>query len=119
MKKKTPENVQVEHSPQFLKRYLTPWGSWLEMIVRARHPSYDAEFVRVRDVYVCERDPKDAGGIDLFLCHTRCPVAKVAMLIEWAESVGMPIHYEPAGNMVEGFSWPDEKKPEALPELSF
>lgn len=71
-------------------------------------------FVRIRDLYLCERDPADKAARSLFLCHPDCPVSLVVRIIKWAKLNNIPVHEDPSGNMAPGWAyWPENVKPAA------
>ncbi len=76
-----------------------------ELEVRAR-VMYRDDRPHVRDVYLRTRE---GGALAPFLMHVQCPVSRVAEIIEWAESLGYPLVYIPDGNMVPGWTFPEEK----------
>ena len=78
----------------------------LEMEVRARPWYIESSFPRKRDVYLRHRDPKEPAARMPFLMHVECPVGTVAEIIAWAESLAIPVVYEPAGNMAPDWKWP-------------
>lgn len=86
---------------------------FLEVV--ARKWDEDGEFVNAenvnrtlkrRDVYMMESIPSPQGTIEQpFLWHTECPVAQVKRLTQWAESLSIPVVYDPPGNMADGWNW--------------
>jgi hypothetical protein len=83
-------------------------GRCLELQVTAKH-SDAGDWLQFRDVYLSERDPKDAGARSAFLYNVDCPEAVTRRLVAWAESLGIPVVCYPPGNLVPGWSWPKEE----------
>lgn len=61
-----------------------------------------------RDVYLCERDPKETAARSGFLWHTGCHIATVRRICLWAERLNIPIVQEPSGNLDAQFQWPED-----------
>lgn len=98
-------------------QHLTPWGNKLEAEFRARPWYATSSQPKRRDVYIREQDPRDPAARMSFLSHIDCPLSTARRLFQWCEANGIEVTELPAGNMGDGWTFPEEENSAPVPEL--